>query len=135
MSKIKSRAAYIEIYKNCINDEGCLETALECLRDSESTFIIDKKYHSIEELVIDLFDQDNVYLFTNGSYDINWDLIFEDFEESDNADNSDEHSNYEEAYGEEGTNSYILYTKNKINRFYETTPFGDGKSYEGAELR
>ena len=35
----------------------------------------------------------------------------------------------------EETNYYKLYTNNQINIFFETTPFIDGKSYDGAELR
>ena len=140
MPNIKSIAAEIKIYKNCISDYfGCLESALEsaldCLSDSESSFIIDKRYNSIEELVIDLYDQDNVYLFTSGSYDINWDLISEEWDKADWVDSPNEVSHLEEMYGEEGTNYYKLFTRNKIHSFSEITPFGEGKDYNGAELR
>jgi len=135
MPNSKSRAAEIEIYTNCISEDGSLEWALECLRDPESSFVIDMDYDTIDDLAIDLYDQDNVFLFTFGDYGVDFHLMFVSWEKAHWIDDPDGVSNLEKMYGEEGTNYFTLHTKNKIHSFSESTPFGDDRSYDGAVER
>ena len=109
-----------------INNFGWdFEDLLEELRNPVHNFTLTEPVDSIEALLTQLYNTDNISLFTCGWVCIDYDLLEEGFEETDDDFGLGEDDyDPQDDYGEIGVKYHRLMTLNKYHIFTEETPFG-----------
>ena len=110
-----------------------LEDLLTEIRNPESEFTLSEPVESKEVLLTKLYEADNIYLFTCGKIDIDYETIFYDFEETEEDFGLDEDDyDPQDDYGEIGINYYKINTLTKCHTFTKEMPFGT-EEYEDSE--
>ena len=126
----KDLLIYIKLFENYE-----LEDLLVELRNPESKFTLSEPVESKESLLTELYQEDNIYLFTCGRIDIDYEELFVDWEETDEDFGLDEDDyDPQDDYGEIGKNYYKLNTEFLCHTFIKETPFGV-EEFDSSEVK
>jgi hypothetical protein len=126
----KDLLIYIKLFENYE-----LEDLLVELRNPESKFTLSEPVESKESLLTELYQVDNIYLFTCGRIDIDYEELFVDWEETDEDFGLDEDDyDPQDDYGEIGKNYYKLNTECFCHTFIKETPFGV-EEFDSSEVK
>jgi hypothetical protein len=123
-------AKYISLFTNWDFEELLVE-----LRKPEINFTLTDPVDSKEALLTQLYNADNISLFTCGWMGIDYDSLEEWFEKTDDDFGLGEDDyDPQDDYGEIGVTSYRLMTLNEYHIFTKEMPFGE-EEYEDSRDR